>query len=66
MDESKLLSSAEFAKAIGVSLTTIKRWDKEGILRAYLRTPSGFRKYLPSQVDDYFAKYEVKENQNDH
>lgn len=66
MDESKLLSSAEFAKAIGVSPTTVKRWDKDGILKAYLRTPSGFRKYLPSQVDDYFAKYEVKENQNDH
>lgn len=57
MDESKLLSSAEFAKAIGVSSTTIKRWDDDGILKAYLRTPSGFRKYLPSQVDDYFAKY---------
>lgn len=65
MDESKLLSSAEFAKAIGVSPTTVKRWDKDGILKAYLRTPSGFRKYLPSQVDDYFAKYEIKETSYD-
>jgi len=57
----ELLTSVEFAKAIGVSHATVKRWDSEGILKAYLRTPSGFRKYLPEQVDEYFEKYKVKE-----
>lgn len=56
----QLLSSVEFAHAIGVSHATIKRWDSEGILRAYLITPGGFRKYLPSQVDEYFAKCRVE------
>lgn len=61
MEDVKLLTSVEFAKAIGVSHATVKRWDDEGILTAYLRTPSGFRKYLPKQVDDYFKKYKVED-----
>ena len=62
MEDVKLLTSVEFAKAIGVSHATVKRWDDEGVLKAYLRTPSGYRKYLPRQVDEYFEKYKVKES----
>lgn len=62
MDDIILLTSVEFAKAIGVSPATVKRWDDEGVLKAYLRTPSGFRKYLPKQVNEYFEKYKVKES----
>jgi len=55
-----LLTAGEFARAIGVSITTVEKWDEQGILRPYLKTPTGRRKYLPSQVDDYFAKYGTK------
>ena len=56
----ELLSSVEFAHAIGVSHATIKRWDIEGVLKPYLVTPGGFRRYLPSQVDEYFARCKVE------
>ena len=52
-----LLSSVDFARAIGVSPATVKRWDNNGTLKAYLVTPGGVRRYHPGQIDEYFAKY---------
>lgn len=56
-NEVNLLTSFDFARAIGVSPATVKRWDDNGTLKAYLVTPGGIRRYHPSQVDEYFAKY---------
>lgn len=61
MSEAEYLSSGEFAKAIGVSHSTVKRWHNTGILKASIVTPTGIRKYTMSQVQDYFRKYHVKE-----
>ena len=61
MSETKYLSSGEFAKAIGVSHSTVKRWHNTGILTASVVTPTGIRKYTMRQVEDYFRKYQKKE-----
>lgn len=58
------LTSTEFANAVGVSLSTIKNWDRDGILHPYLRTPTGKRMYTQSQVEEYFNKYRVEETNN--
>lgn len=42
----------EFAKKINVSVSTLQRWDREGILVAY-RTPTNRRYY----TDDHYEKY---------
>ncbi|MCM1217815.1 MAG: helix-turn-helix domain-containing protein [Lachnospiraceae bacterium] len=52
----ELLTSIEFAKAIGVSHSTVKRWHNKGILKAHLTMPGGARRYLPQQVDEYFER----------
>ena len=41
-----------FAEMIGVSVKTLQRWDREGILKAY-RTPTNRRYYTDKQYAEY-------------
>jgi putative resolvase len=40
-----LVSIGEMARRLGVSVATLRRWDREGRLRPVLRTPGGHRRY---------------------
>jgi len=50
MEITMLLSIGELASAIGVSIVTLRRWDKAGKLAPCLRTVGGHRRYLLSEV----------------
>ena len=50
---------SEFAKRIGKSAKTLRRWDKEGILKAK-RQPSGHRYYDESDVRKLFGGISMK------
>lgn len=41
----------EFAAAAGVSAKTVRFYEEMGLLRPKGRTPSGYRVYLPEQVE---------------
>ena len=58
MDTSKSplgLSTSQAAKALGVSLGTIRRWSDMGYLQSY-RTPGGQRRFSADQIDAFLAK----------
>lgn len=46
----RLISINEASKLLGVSISTLRRWDKKGALVAE-RTPSGHRKYDISKIN---------------
>lgn len=51
-----------FAKLIGVSTTTLRNWDKQGILKPALKTPGGERRYSEEQLQQILqnkSKYRV-------
>ena len=43
--------TAEAAKLLGVHPSTLRRWDKTGILRPSIRTPTGERRYTDADLD---------------
>jgi len=51
-----------FAKLIGVSTTTLRNWDKQGILKPALKTPGGERRYSEEQLQQILqnkSKYRI-------
>ena len=49
------MSISEFAEAIGVSITTLRVWDKEGKLKPHHRTKGNHRVYTSSQIREYLS-----------
>ena len=43
--------TAEAAKLLGVHPSTLRRWDKKGILTPSYRTPTGERRYTDADLD---------------
>jgi DNA-binding transcriptional regulator YiaG len=57
----EIYTTSEFAKKIGVSVSTLRRWDKDGILIAH-RKPSGRRFYMQDQYEEYISRFTVPNN----
>ena len=43
--------TAEAAKLLGVHPSTLRRWDKKGILTPSYRTPTGERRYTEADLE---------------
>lgn len=50
----KIYKPKEFAELLGVSVRTLQRWDKKGLLVAY-RTPTNRRYYTHEQYLEYIG-----------
>lgn len=56
----KIYSPQEFGKLIGKSVSTLQRWDRKGILKAY-RTPRTNRRYYThKQYEEYLEASQPK------
>jgi putative resolvase len=49
------LTIGKAAKELGVSINTLRRWDKEGILVPD-KTPSGHRRYDENKIKEFYKK----------
>lgn len=45
----------EFAKKINVSVNTLQRWDRDGILKAH-RTPTNRRYYTDEHLKEFLSR----------
>ena len=52
--EDKIYKPKEFAELLGVSVRTLQRWDKKGLLVAH-RTPTNRRYYTHEQYLEYIG-----------
>lgn len=50
--QGRLLRAREAAAYLSVSLVTLRRMEKQGVLSPY-RTPGGHRRYSHEMLDDY-------------
>lgn len=58
----EFLTTTQFAKAIGVHPDTIRRWDKQGLLKPnHIMPGSKTRLYTQQQVNQYLQKDTKKE-----
>lgn len=51
----EFLSVQKFAKQIGVSVSTVRLWDKQGLLKPHHRTKGNQRVYTDTQVEEYLS-----------
>lgn len=54
-DKEKLISIGEAAEYLGVSIDTLRRWEKKGKVTTY-RSPGGHRYFKPEDLDKVFGK----------
>jgi excisionase family DNA binding protein len=54
------LTASQAASALGVSVSTVRRWSDSGALRGY-RTPGGQRRFSREQIDAFVASLESGE-----
>ncbi len=47
--------TSEFARLLGISVRTLQRWDKKGILKSF-RTPTDRRYYTHDQYLEYLER----------
>ena len=59
-EEVKYLTVAEFAGRIGVHPQTVRKWDRENVLKPHHVLPSGRRLYSEEQVDTMLQKEIIK------
>jgi excisionase family DNA binding protein len=55
------LSTSQAARALGVSLGTIRRWSDMGYLESY-RTPGGQRRFSRDQIDQFIVSLQREQH----
>ncbi len=58
----KYLSIKEAAGILGVSLLTLRNWDKKGILIAYRNPVNNYRVYRADQLEMFARRIENSKN----
>ena len=49
---------SEFAELVGVSTSTLRNWERTGILLPHHKTPTGYRYYSDEQLNVVFNNFQ--------
>lgn len=55
---------SEFSKMVGVSVKTLQRWDRDGVLKAY-RSPTNRRYYTDEQIKNVMKNNDNEDKKED-
>lgn len=61
---SKLLSIGEASTLLGISIDTLREWDKKGILRSFRPSPTSKRYYQKEDIDHFLKKSTAHNEKN--
>ena len=53
---------SEFADLVGVSSSTLRNWEQQGILLPHHKTPTGYRYYSQEQLEQLMNSIKVDKN----
>lgn len=57
LDDDDLVSIGRVATYLGVGETTVRNYDRDGVLRHHSRTPTGHRRYRVGTVREFRASH---------
>ena len=62
----KFYKAGEFARLIGITSVTLRKWDERGLLKPHHRSPTGYRFYSEEQLVSYLngGSIKIKEEDN--
>jgi excisionase family DNA binding protein len=52
----KLLTSSQVARQLNVNINTVRRWNNQGILKAYRIGPRGDRRFSKNQLEHFLTE----------
>lgn len=59
MEKKELFTIGKTAQLLGVSIDTLRRWDKKGILISFRPSPTGNRYYRSRDIDRFLGKEDI-------
>jgi excisionase family DNA binding protein len=51
-----MLTTRQLARLLNVHINTVRRWDAQGVLKAYRLGPRGDRRYSRGDIDVFLAE----------
>lgn len=58
----KMISISDVSELTGVTIKTLKIWDKEGKLKAKYKTPGGHRRYDLDEIEEFIGETSKQRN----
>ena len=55
-DSNGMLTTRQLARLLNVHINTVRRWDEQGVLKAYRLGPRGDRRYSREDIDVFLAE----------
>jgi excisionase family DNA binding protein len=55
-DSNGMLTTRQLARLLNVHINTVRRWDAQGVLKAYRIGPRGDRRFSREDIDVFLAE----------